>query len=246
MATSAPSTVTERPSQEVFALAQQENLGGLVRTVHPKKETGRAVALIIMGVLSIVILVGFYFLWLAFQLPALNAKLARKRVYLFQYGLVEHDKQGALTAYRWDKISEVFQEITERYANGIKVATTYVYTVRRRDGAETKLTNAYDGIAELGPHICDAVARVRLPHVEAALSRGEEVRFGDLSLSRQGIGTKRGVVPWHEIEKVSVNNGYVSVSRAGKWLPTGSTPASKIPNLYLYLYVADQFLGTRR
>ncbi len=234
----------ERPPNDVLTRAHQESLGRHIATFHPKRRTVAVIAMIVMGLASLVILVGFYFLWLAFQ-SSLNPRQAAKRVYVFDHGFMTVNHAGPESTYRWDRISSVYQEITVNYSNGIKTGTTYVYTIIRDDDVQTKLTHFYDDIARLGRLVCDQVARTHLPAVEAKLSRGENVQFGDVSIGRPGIAIRKGIVPWPEVEAVNVREGYVSIKRAGKWMAAGGTPAKKIPNLYLFLHLADRFLGVR-
>jgi hypothetical protein len=222
-------------------LAYENGLGRLDAIVHPKKNTGPAIALIIMGLASVVILAGFYFLWLASRTPALNKKQAARRIYLFDRGFVELDGRGQFTAYRWDLISGVLQLIEQNSANGVPMPVRYDYTVTRRDGQETHITKFYEDIERLGRHICDQVAQAHLPAMEAAIARGETVHFGPMSLGQQGIGIGRKLVPWTEAEGVRVSQGYVSIKRAGKWWPSRNTAASNISNLYLFLHLADRY-----
>jgi hypothetical protein len=48
-------------------------------------------------------------------------------------------------------------------------------------------------------------------------------------------------VPWSEISRVAVRNGQVSLVRAGKFRSLSSIPASKIPNLPLFLHLATTY-----
>jgi hypothetical protein len=227
---------------QVVAFAASHYLGRPVAAYRPRRwGTGRLITLLVFGVVFLVAIVGFMFLWLAFRTPNLNKKLAAKRVYLFEYGFVTADRTGPLEVYRWDAIHTVFQEITDRYANGVKVATTYKFTINRADGATVTLTEFYADIAGLGRHISEQVANVHLPSVQHALAAGRPVPFGDVALSTAGVSTPRGEsVPWEQIEAVQVRSGYVSFRRAGKWLSISRTAAKDIPNLYLFLYLANR------
>ena len=163
----APSELDSQLDAQAIAFAANHNLGQPVAAFRPRRwGTVRLITLLFFGVVSLVILVGFMFLWQAFRTPNLNRKLAAKRVYVFEHGFVTADRTGPLEVYRWDAINSVYQEIVDRYANGVKVATTYKYTVHRADGATVVLTEFYADIAGLGRHICEQVANVHLPAVE--------------------------------------------------------------------------------
>ena len=169
----APSALDSQLDAQVAAFAANSNLGRPVATYRPRRwGTVRLITLLVFGVVSLVIIVGFMFLWQAFRTPNLNKKLAAKRVYLFEYGFVTVDGTGPLEVYRWDAIHTVFQEITDRYANGVKVATTYKYTVNRvtappsRSPSSTRTSLASAGTsANRSPTCTCPPCRTRSPRV---------------------------------------------------------------------------------
>ncbi|MGW2728891.1 DUF6585 family protein [Streptomyces sp. NPDC001494] len=75
----------------------------------------------------------------------------------------------------------VFQEITERYANGIYVGTTYVYTLCRADGTTLKVTGFYDQPERWGPALQQEITRAQLPGLLAGLEQGGTLTYGELS-----------------------------------------------------------------
>jgi hypothetical protein len=81
---------------------------------------------------------------------------ANQQIYLFQQGIVI-DKNHQVQAFPWNQVAEVWQSITRHYRNGSYTGTTYLYTLRRSDGYQVKLSNLTKDIAELGP----AIARPR-------------------------------------------------------------------------------------
>jgi hypothetical protein len=85
------------------------------------------------------------------------------------------------------------------------------------------------------------VTRVHLPLAATALEQGHTVPFGDLAISSAGIVSSRhGLLPWAELEEVQLQQGYVRLRKAGKWLSWSNKPASEIPNLFVFLTLADQ------
>jgi hypothetical protein len=162
-------------------------------------------------------------------------------VYVFEAGLLWSDGRGTLDGYRWDAIMSVKQKIVRQSTYGVHTATTYLYTITRNDGKVLKLTQFYAGIAQLGQGVTEQVARVHLPHAYAAIQRGETVPFGDLAVNAAGVVSGRhGLLPWTDLDGVSVVNGYVSLRKAGKWLPWSGKAASDIPNLFVFLTLAEQ------
>ncbi|MBO0869468.1 MAG: hypothetical protein J2P15_12965 [Micromonosporaceae bacterium] len=171
----------------------------------------------------------------------LTPRRGSRCVYVFEHGFIQGDRTGPVVDMRWDAIGSLLQRITRTYTNGIYTGTQYLYTVTRTDGVKVKLTGWYKGIAELGQTVAREVTRVQLPVAFAAVQRGEALAFGDLTVNMAGIACAgKGAVPWSEIQAVQINRGYVSLRRAGRWLPWSGQPASKIPNLFVFLTLADQ------
>jgi len=196
---------------DVAALAYQRELGQHLRTYLPKRPgLGMLVLLVLSTGIPFVVAVllaingawppaGFclllaaLFAATALRFPTFNRKLAARRVYLFQHGIIHAGKRG-LADYRWDAIAWVMQQITDQ-----------------------------------------------LPNAVALVQQGQTVGFGDLGINAEGlVSTRHGVLPWRELQEVQVVQGYVKLRRAGKWLPWSNQPAAKIPNLFVFLTLADQ------
>ncbi|OLB82543.1 MAG: hypothetical protein AUI14_00415 [Actinobacteria bacterium 13_2_20CM_2_71_6] len=244
---------------DVAGLAYQRQLGPHFASYLPKRASVLRLAglgVFIVSPFALAVLAAVHGVWLGtligvgfglffgsflLRAPNFNRKLAARRVYVFEHGFIHADGSGALADYRWDAIAWLTQRITNRYVNGIHVGTFYVYTVARKDGPVLKLTEFYDGIAQLGRTISEQVTRDKLPGAVALLQQGQTVGFGDLGISTAGIvSTKHGLLPWTELDEVKVVQGYVKLRRAGKWLPWSNKPAAAIPNLYVFLTLADQ------
>lgn len=183
---------------------------------------------------------GVLFLSVLARTPGFSGRFAARRVDVFEHGFIESDHGGPRVDFRWESISSVCQQVISNYTSGIHTGTNYLYTVRRDDGVTVKLTQVYEGIAALGETIAQHVAQVQLPRAIAAIEHGETVTFGDLSLNSGGLGCPgRGNVPWSEVEHIRVDRGYVCMRRAGKWRSWSNKPASQIPNLFVFLTLAD-------
>lgn len=195
----------------------------------------------------IVVALGGLFLFLLLRTPNISRRQAAKRIYVFEQGFIQVDRTGPRAYFRWDAVGSVLQRITRNYTNGVYTGTTYLYTITRSDGVTVRLTHFYEGIAALGETIAREVTRVQLPRAIAAIQQGQTLGFGDLAINAAGIACAgRGSVPWREIEQVQVNRGYVSLRRAGKWLAWSGKPAAQIPNLFVFLTLAEQLRATAR
>lgn len=247
---------------EIVGYTHPQRLGRPVAIYHPKRLAAWRLVLLLLftlGSFALALLFlanaptttwpaaliflgcGALFLVVLLRAPNFNPRRAARRVYVFEYGLLYADGSGALAEYPWYTIMSVQQKIVERYVNGIHTGTTYLYTITRNDGNVLKLTEFFDGIAQLGLGISQQVSQIHLPHAAAAVQRGETVPFGDLAVNAAGVVSARhGLLPWAELDEVRVVQGYVRLRKAGKWLPWSHKPAAEIPNLFVFLTLADQ------
>jgi hypothetical protein len=233
---------TQQPLPDnVAQVAAAAGLGALVKVYVPKRRNWLAIIIgFILGVATIVILVGIFFLWMLFRTPNLSRSQAARRLYLFEQGFIILDKPNNPQAFRWDAIDTVFQQIVSRRSYGVEVARTYIYTITARDGRVAKVTQFWSEIAELGSHINTSVSDALLPGTIAAIERGQSVLFGDMTINASGIAGRRKSVTWKEVGDVRIANGYVSVKVAGKFLSLSTVAAAKLPNLPLFLTLAGR------
>src|SRR5215472_16824240 len=98
----------------VTAAAARENLGQYQMSFRPKRVgTAQLIFMLAMGILTVIIAVGIYFLVLAFMQPNLNRRQAAKRLHFFERGLIVSTGDGPTAVYRWDSLT-VLQSITRR------------------------------------------------------------------------------------------------------------------------------------
>ncbi|MFD8978337.1 DUF6585 family protein [Streptomyces sp. NPDC059564] len=237
--------VQEQLPGEVVALAASEGLGELRASFLPKRMgAGRIAGLAFFSLFGLLVFVlpGLLFIWQLLQAPNFNRKQAAKRIHCFEHGLIVSDRSGPV-AVRWDSAS-VLQQITERYANGVYVGTSYLYTLFKRDGSTIELTGFYANPEVWGAAIQHEITRAQLPGVLDLLSRGGTAHFCDIAVNAGGMATaKRGTLPWSEVQRVEVKNGMVFVEKAGKLLPWSNTPVRKVPNFFMFLAVVDHQRG---
>ena len=157
-------------------------------------------------------------------------------VYVYDRGFVHKRGSQAGQPFRWEQIEAVWYRVTRHYRNGIYMGTTHNYRVRRQDGYEIVLNDRFANVATLGDTVSNQVTGAKMPQVIAAYNAGQAITFGPLSVSRQGIQNASGnLLPWPEIKDVSLQSGYVAVSKAGKWLRWSSQPVRNIHNVFLFI-----------
>lgn len=164
-------------------------------------------------------------------------------VYVFEHGFLFKKGKEAPQPFRWDQIEAVWYQVTRRYYNGVYTGTTHRYRVRRRDGYEVVLTDRFTNVGQLGETISNQVTQILLPQVIAAYNAGQTITFGPLSVNRQGLSNiLSNLLPWSEVKGIDIQNGYVAVSRAGKWLKWSNLPVAKIPNVFVFIALVKTLL----
>lgn len=146
---------------------------------------------------------------------------------------------------RWDQIAFVWQRVVRYYRNGVYAGTSFKYTVQRADGVQIIVTQIFRNGNELGNRIQREATSRLAPQAFAAVQRGQTLPFGRFSLSRQGLTTPRGMFPWREVREVSAQSGLVMIRRGDQRKGTSFGKVDKIPNLHVFLRVAEMLIERR-
>ena len=253
-ATAAP---PDEASAQRAGLVHAAGLGNL-RAVYP---VARQTRLLVLAVCFILLPIPFLFgaaaaaglllgvlLWplaamALYKSPIVNHRMARRCVYVHEYGFIHVGQGNSMDAYRWDQISTVYQAIVRTRYNGVSTGTKYLYTITRADGKTVKLTQMFQNIGQLGRDISVRVSDAQLPAVRAALAQGQKLWFGDIFVDSVSVGTQRKAVPWSSVSDVQIRNGLISLVQTGKFLPLTRTRAADVPNLPLFLHLARGMQG---
>jgi hypothetical protein len=175
------------------------------------------------------------FLWC---LSAVSLKVA-----LHEGGLV-HTKFGKSRQIAWEDILAVKQAITEVYTNGAYSGTTYRYALELEDGTSIVYTNyRLQKVEKLGGVIVEKTTEVLLPQAIRRYEKGKVVEFGKLGVSEKGLHYGSSLLKWKEISGVKLEEGYVKVSKRGKWLNWCNIAVASIPNPYVFLNLVNSIVG---
>lgn len=234
--------------QSVTALALALDLGALRATCLPKRVgAGRMVAFVVTILIGLLcfILPGVYFIWMLSRTPNFSRKLAARRLYLFENGLIVSEQTGPTGSVRWDRVT-MYQEITRHRAYGIHTGTTYQYNLTGPDRAAVEVTQFFAEPEVWGQAIQSEITRAQLPAALRALESGQLVYFADIAVNAAGVTTpKQGSATWSEIGKVSVTNGVVYLRKGDEWKAWYSRPVSSIPNFPVFIAVVDRLRAGR-
>ncbi len=187
---------------------------------------------------GISVLIGVFGLWSAFANWG-------KAVAIFSNGLAYNDYKG-LQTWRWEEIDQFFFSITRQYTNGIYTGTTYIYTIKKVDGAKLSFDNKYgkNEIPKLGTMLEQATLPIHYRRAADFYNTGQIVPFGPVSISKEGITINKKTYAWQDVDKVSLNNGMLSVAKkGGGWFSGASVMVSGVPNLTALLSIVDQVTG---
>lgn len=213
----------------IFVLATRPNAGILI---------------VILVVISLLVMAGSV-LGLVF---VIQRKANDLRVLIYEKGLVRVDR-GLFIVFLWDDLLELYQVIVDAYVYGVvHKAQEYGFGLYRCDG---EVLHIYEGVnvMDVGPLsdiLQSKVADRVFPRVRAQFKAGDDIVFGPLTVNRAGVSDGSEKIPWTEVEAIRIADGVVTIKRAGKWFSWAKVEARDIPNLYVFLILADKIIGVNR
>jgi hypothetical protein len=221
----ATSSLPEQAPPEVAQAAERAGLGGLDRVLTRLKR------------------------------HILKADEVTSRIYEFAEGIVYQDADNGVHAFPWEQVVTVYLGSTALYTNGRYIRTFYTCRLVLGNGRRVKLWGHFKdpalsrGRKQLESDeehqlflLLSAAARVisqsLLPDAIAQLNRGEDLAFGDITMSLAGVKTSTGLVPWSEITAVQAGGGYIRIKRGRKSISLSKQQVSEIPNAQLFFLLA--------
>ncbi len=174
----------------------------------------------------------------------------RSKVVVRSDGIERWGLRGKLWALRWGEMIELRYRAVKMRVYGVIPAGTTIH-VTLTDPARRKrvVPSGLKNIDVLAERVADQQTAARLPEARGQIDRGEEVRFGKgLILDREKIQARKLFGGYKscrigEIEKVSVDAGFLKVRQKGKMLAFASARVASIPNVFLLLRLLDTMLG---
>ncbi|GAB2918528.1 DUF6585 family protein [Streptomyces mayteni] len=243
MTTQHVSPAHEAIPEPVASLAAAQRLGAHRTTHLPQRASGAMIVFMFIGVvlgLALLVVPGVLLLRrMLTYLPNFSRKQAAKRLHVFEHGLIVAGLEGPVEALRYDSIG-VLQDLMDLRVNGTRAASIRQYNVLRPDGSVLHLKQFYAHPERWGPELQRDVTAVQLPLAQAALREGRPVAFGDLTLAPAGITVPKGTAPWHDVQRVGVENGVLVVHRAGASGAWWRKPVAKVPNVFMLMELVEQ------
>lgn len=249
--------------QNVYAQATAYQLGEQGPTYKPLLPNALAAIGMMVGViiadiilLYVILVATGYLFYILIAIPIIAVIYGiyalldcNLRIYQFANGLIRA-KGEQLDVIRWDQVASVIQAVRRRgyyYAWGGVLAaafanrngTPHSVTVQRTDGAVFTFSGTVQHVAQLIQTIQTAVMQAHMPRAIAAYDAGSPVVFGPLTLSQQGLGNGREVLPWNEVQSVDIKQGQVLVKRVGKTFRWANVNIAQIPNTLVFMSMVN-------
>lgn len=201
-----------------------------------------------------VVLIG---VWLSVR--AIRKRSLGKRVLVFSEGLA-YTQQGKTDIIRWDDVAAVWRDVTHHYyrqpwqTTHRYTGTAHVYTIQLNDGRKYTFGDALGNVEELGGTIQQESLHHILPRLRQAYEAGQTVPFGALGISRAGISRGYNMLPWDQVRKVEIYEGFLNVYSTkeqtitdlilskgkGAW---ASVAVAKMPNAFVFKAMVDEIIG---
>ena len=238
-------TAVEPVPPAIAAAAGEHDLGALVSVYLPRRvPQWVAIVVLVVSVALIWCVFPIYVLWKLLRSPSLSRRLASRRAYVFDRGLVIAERAAPLEIWRWSDVTTVYQKVVVRNDFGVWTGGTITFTLTRTDGRKLALSNFWADAEQLGQHANVHVAAAQLPHMRSAIANGQGVRFGDVTLDAAGINGPKSRVTWADVDQVGADGAYLRVTQRGNPQPIARTHVTKIPNPTLFIALAKKLRDT--
>ncbi|NUM45390.1 MAG: hypothetical protein HUU38_11860 [Anaerolineales bacterium] len=186
-----------------------------------------------------VFLLGVAALWSAFT-------NWRKAAVVYQEGLGYSDHKGVRTL-RWDQITGMTSAVTKHYRNGIYTGTTHLYTLWDKNGTKLVLNDSLPKVEDLSNHIRQGIFPFLYKAAADSYNAGQRVQFGPVTISKaEGITVQKKSYKWDEVGQVSVEQGFLKISKkGGGWFSGTGAAIAAIPNYEVLLSIINQVVGVK-
>jgi hypothetical protein len=166
-------------------------------------------------------------------------------VMVYERGFAYNDRKG-IQMWQWINVVSITAAITRHYHNGIYTGTTHVYTIFNNQNEKLVLNDVFKKVEDLARNIEQGIYPTLYERAAQAYNSGQTLTFGPVAISKGGILIGKKTYPWTEVKQVSVQNGYVKVSKKdGGWFSGASASAAFIPNLKILLSIINQVTGIK-
>ncbi len=145
----------------------------------------------------------------------------------------------------WEEMVESSQNLFTQRVNFIPVYKKEVYRVKTKDGATHLFRGSIPDANKVGAILHRQVARQVLPGMIERYNAGETLAFGNLKINKSGVHRGNKSMGWGDLKGMSINNGFLSFKKEGKWLNWGSMQINNTPNFVALLDLLEAITGMK-
>ncbi|MBD2337333.1 hypothetical protein H6G64_10055 [Calothrix sp. FACHB-156] len=176
--------------------------------------------------------------------------ILKERLFLYEKGLVYNSSNKKINIINFSDIVALWQYSARYYLyflipNG---RTTYQYTIQTKDG-QIIIIDEIIANEELGKYLNYELFNHLMPSIKFNYNVGQEIIFGEITISKHGIKAKNATLPWLAVERIDISAGklYIRKKNSG-WLDKNwyVTEVSTIYNLYIFIEMTNTILNSAR
>lgn len=183
-----------------------------------------------------VTLLGAGLLGLGVLIVALLFTQRSMKVSVFEKGLVAY-RGRQYVVVRWNSIAALWEEVSRMRPLPF---VNHAYTIELRNGQKLQFTDDLYDVQTLAAVLRERTFPGLLEQASKDYEKGRKLDFGPLSLSKAGITFGDEVTAWGEIDRLSLDETSLVVTRKQEETVWLSAPASRIANPHVLAALAEK------
>lgn len=198
------------------------------------------------GSFSLIIVLGCLIVSGALVYRIIN--ILKDRLFLYDKGLV-YQSSNKTRVINFSDIVALWQ-YSARYYLYFLIPNGRIcqYTIQTKDG-QIIIIDEIIANEDLGKYLNYELFKHLMPSLKFNYNVGQEVIFGEITISKYGIKAKNTTLPWLEVERIDISAGklYIRKKNSG-WLDKNwyVTEVSTIYNLYIFIEMTNTILNSAR
>ncbi|HZD56152.1 MAG TPA: DUF6585 family protein [Anaerolineales bacterium] len=140
--------------------------------------------------------------------------------------------------YAWSEIAGISTASIQDRFLGFPIHTSSQVLIYPNLGKPVRLDKSFGNPKLIKEQVAAQIYPRMLPELRAGLQQGKWIYFGDLAIHGTALKVKDHLVPWDQIDSMSIESGFLVVKSEKSGLLR--VPVSKIPNLDLLFHLADR------
>ncbi|MGD8814568.1 MAG: hypothetical protein PVI78_08855 [Anaerolineales bacterium] len=190
--------------------------------------------IIMFFALTLLALAGYYLVMLVFKHDL--------RVIVFPEGITQ-TVQGSTQVVRWDDVSCLWERVEEYRFSWTLAYSVWRYTILTYSGERLIFDRTLKDIDAFGQTLKHKIGERLVPKITATLKTGQSVKFGDLSLSNQGLRYKEKLLTWDELKTIKVTQGQIYIqAKRRRWPYFASLKTRQVPNAFIFLRLMKRYV----